>query len=141
VFLASFPEVDEKYYDLELEKKWGDLFALRNEVNKALESKRGERFIGNSLEARIILFLPEKYKTILSEYGDFLPAFFIVSAVEIADNSLDGYYKSEKIEGLEVRIEKASGAKCQRCWNWRETVGKSKDAPEICDRCYKVLFG
>ena len=140
VFLALFPEVDEKYYDLELEKKWGDLFALRNEVNKALESKRGERFIGNSLEARIILFLPERYRTILSEYGDFLPAFFIVSAVEIADNSIDGCYKSEKIEGLEVRIEKASGAKCQRCWNWRETVGKSKDAPEICDRCYKVLF-
>src|SRR4030065_1414632 len=51
VFLASFPEVNEKYYDLELEKKWGDLFSLRNEVNKALESKRGERFIGNSLEA------------------------------------------------------------------------------------------
>lgn len=141
VFLASFPEVDEKYYDLELEKKWGDLFALRNEVNKALESKRGERFIGNSLEARIILFLPERYKTILSEYGDFLPTFFIVSAVEIADNSIDGCYKSEKIEGLEVRIERASGAKCQRCWNWKETVGKSKDAPEICDRCYKVLSG
>jgi len=141
VLLASFPEFDEKYYDLELEKKWGDLFALRNEVNKALESKRGERFIGNSLEARIILFLPERYKTILSEYGDFLPTFFIVSAVEIADNSIDGCYKSEKIEGLEVRIERASGAKCQRCWNWKETVGKSKDAPEICDRCYKVLSG
>jgi isoleucyl-tRNA synthetase len=69
-----------------------------------------------------------------------VPTFFIVSAVELADNSLDGSYKSEKIEGLEVRIERAPGAKCQRCWNWRETVGKSEEAPEICDRCYKVLF-
>ncbi len=140
VFLASFPEVNEKHYDHELEKKWGDLFALRNEVNKALESKRSERFIGNSLEASIILFLPDKYKTTLSEYGDFLPTFFIVSAVKIAHARPDDSYKSTEIEGLEVKVEKAPGAKCQRCWNWRETVGKSKEAPEICDRCYKVLF-
>jgi isoleucyl-tRNA synthetase len=163
VFLASFPEVNEKYYDLELGKKWGDLFILRNEVNKFLEIKRAERFIGNSLEAKVVLYYPEeykkvlppervrpkfdnrKYKTHISEYNfsedrDFLPTFFIVSAVEITHARPDDSYKSTEIEGLEVKVEKARGAKCQRCWNWRETVGKSKDAPEICDRCYKVLF-
>jgi isoleucyl-tRNA synthetase len=140
VFLAPFPDVDNKYYNEELEKKWDDLFVLRDEVNKALENKRGERFIGNSLEAKVILFLPDRYKTVLSKYGDFLPSFFIVSAVEFADQSLDGSYRSEKIEGLEVTIERAPGAKCQRCWNWRETVGQSEGGLEICDRCYKVLF-
>ena len=98
VFLASFPEVDEKYYDMELEKKWDELFVLRNEVNKAFEMKRAERFIGNSLEAKVILFFLKakakryrtRYKTLITQYKDFLPTFFIVSAVEIADKSLDG---------------------------------------------------
>lgn len=140
VLLTSFPEIDEKYYDQELEKGWGDLFVLRDEVNRALEMKRAERFIGNSLEAKVILSLPERYKTLLSEYRDFLPTFFIVSAVEIADKSPDGSYKSEGIEGLEIKVERSPGAKCQRCWNWSETVGRLKEAPEICERCYKVIF-
>ena len=55
VFLSEFPVADDKYLDLQLEKKWGDLFILRNEVNKALEIKRAEKFIGNSLEAKITL--------------------------------------------------------------------------------------
>jgi isoleucyl-tRNA synthetase len=145
VFLASFPEVDDKYHDQELNKKWDELFLLRNEVNKALEVKRAERFIGNSLEAKVLLFLPQgkeqEYKTLIDQYGDFLPAFFIVSAVEIAEKSLDGSYKSTEIEGLEIKIEKAPGAKCQRCWNWKETVGSFKEAPEICERCYRIIFG
>ncbi len=42
-------------------------FYLRSEVNKALEIKRAERFLGNSLEAKIILRLPEKYKALISK--------------------------------------------------------------------------
>jgi isoleucyl-tRNA synthetase len=152
VFLASFPEVDDKYHDKELKKKWDELFLLRNEVNKALEVKRAERFIGNSLEAKVVLYLAEskelsaksigqKYKIYIDQYRDFLSTFFIVSAVEITEKSLDGSYKSTEIDGLEVKIEKAPGAKCQRCWNWKETVGSFKEAPEICERCYKVIFG
>ena len=140
VLLAIFPEVDERYHDQELEKKWGDLFILRDEVNKALEMKRTERFIGNSLEAKVTLCLPERYKTLISEYRNFLHTFFIVSAVEIADKSPDGSYKSKEIEGLEVKVDKAEGLKCQRCWNWSKTVGRFKEAPEICERCYKVIF-
>jgi isoleucyl-tRNA synthetase len=145
VFLSSFPEVDKKYYDKELEKKWEGLFLLRDEVNKALEIKRAERFIGNSLEAKVVLYFAEskeqKYKTLIDQYSDFLTTFFIVSAVEIADRSLDGSYKSTVIEGLEVKIEKAPGEKCQRCWNWSDAVGSFKEAPEICERCHKVIFG
>ncbi len=152
VFLSSFPEIDKRYYDKELEKRWEELFLLRDEVNKALEVKRAERFIGNSLEAKVVLYIGEskgqdaksmeqKYKILIDQYREFLPTFFIVSAVEIADKSLDGSYKSTEIEGLEIKIEKAPGEKCQRCWNWSEMVGSFKEAPEICERCYKVIFG
>ena len=141
VFLADFPKADERYRDSALEKKWGDLFLLRNEVNKALEIRRAEKFLGNSLEAKIILRLPEKYASLLSEDREFLPAFFIVSAVKISDGKLDGAYTGEEIEGLEIKIDKAEGSKCQRCWNWSRHVGEYSEAPDICDRCHAVLFG
>jgi len=44
------------------------------------------------------------------------------------------------VEGLEIKVEMAPGAKCQRCWNWSESVGMFTEAPEICERCYKVIF-
>ncbi len=139
VFLSEFPVADEKYLDLQLEKKWGDLFILRNEVNKALEIKRAEKFIGNSLEAKITLRLPERYKTLTSEDRDFFPTFFIVSAAEVTDRNIEDSYKSTEIEGLEIKIETAPGSKCQRCWNRSESVGSFAEAPEVCDRCYKVI--
>lgn len=139
VFLSEFPVADEIYLDLQLEKKWGDLFILRNEVNKALEIKRAEKFIGNSLEAKITLLLPEQYNTLTSKDRDFFPTFFIVSAAEVTDKNIEGTYKSTELEGLEIKIEKAPGAKCQRCWNRSESVGSFTEAPEVCDRCYKVI--
>jgi isoleucyl-tRNA synthetase len=140
VFLAQFPEFNEKYYDQDLEKRWHELFLLRNEVNKALEIRRAEKFIGNSLEAKIILSLPGKYKDILSNDRDFMQIFFIVSAVEISDSPRADSYKSAEIEGLEITVERAPGAKCQRCWNWSEFVGTFENAPEVCERCHKVIF-
>lgn len=141
VFLERFPEVDERYLDTELEKRWEILFEIRNEVNKAIEIKRVERFLGNSLEAKVLIKAPEDYNEILNRYRDFLSAFFIVSAVEITDKELPDSYRSVEINGLEIKIERAPGEKCQRCWNWSEQVGKFADAPEICERCYQVLSG
>jgi isoleucyl-tRNA synthetase len=140
VFLSSFPEVDETYYDREIEGKWDELFLLRSEVNKALEIKRAERFLGNSLEAKVILRLPVKYRELVSGNEDFLPTFFIVSCAEITEGSLEGSYKSEEIEGLEIGVERAAGAKCQRCWNWSEAVGTFPEAPDVCERCCKVVI-
>ena len=139
VFLTTFPEVDERYVDGELEKRWNDLFLLRNEVNKALEVKRAEKFIGNSLEAKVILYLPDKYNALITAYKDLLPSFFIVSAVEITNTVIEDSYKSVEVQGLEITVGRAAGTKCQRCWNWSELVGTFTEAPEICERCYKVI--
>jgi isoleucyl-tRNA synthetase len=52
---------------------------------------------------------------------------------------MEDAYRSSEIEGLEIRIEKAPGLKCQRCWNWSTTVGTFTDKPDICERCYNVV--
>ena len=139
VFLASFPVVNEEYVDQDLEEKWKRLLVIRDDVNKALELKRAEKFIGNSLEAKVRLYLPDKERRLLAEYVDFLPSFFLVSGVEIESEKSSGYYESTVIEGLHVMVERAAGSKCNRCWNWSVKVGTFEDEPDLCDRCYRVI--
>lgn len=140
VFLSDFPLPNNKYISSELEDRWARLIAVRDEINKALEIKRQEKFIGNSLEAKVKIFIRGNYYNLLKSYEDFLPTLFIVSATEVSDKEPeDKALKSEEIPDLYISIEHAPGKKCERCWNWSETVGSFEDAPELCHRCYGVL--
>ena len=139
MFLSGFPEVDNKFVDIELEARWKDLLSVRDDVNKALEIKRAEKFIGNPLEAKITLHLPERYQTLCESYMDFLPMFFLVSEVVLSSDRLTSAHEGSTIEGLQVLVERASGNKCLRCWNWSVSVGTIGEEPELCDRCYSVV--
>lgn len=155
VFLSAFPAVEEGLLDERLERKWAALISLRNEVNKAIEIKRQERVLGNSLEAKVILCVAEggRLHGLLKEYGKFLTTLFIVSGSEIRTGGApEGTYKGEvSLDGDErgaaqgqqetvfVLVERAPGRKCERCWNWSEAVGAFADAPELCDRCAQTL--
>jgi isoleucyl-tRNA synthetase len=138
VFFASFPEVREDFVDRDLEERWRQLIEVRDEVNKALEIKRAEKFIGNPLEAKVILEIPERLRALLAAYEAFLPGFFLVSAVTLGGGAAGGY-ESQQVEGLRVLVERASGVKCQRCWNWSVKVGSFADEPDLCERCYPVV--
>ncbi|WP_460180537.1 isoleucine--tRNA ligase [Thermodesulfovibrio sp. TK110] len=130
VFLEKMPEVLENFIDEELQLRWEKLIEIRDEVNKALEIKRQEKFIGNSLEAKVVLSVNENLKSFLEPYYDFLPTLFIVSQVQLNLDSQGSEFT--------VTIEKAEGAKCQRCWNYSTMVGKL-EIPDVCPRCYHVL--
>ncbi|MBF0558239.1 MAG: isoleucine--tRNA ligase [Nitrospirae bacterium] len=141
VFLSGFPVVDEKFLDLQLETRWDMLIALRNETNKALEIKRKEKFIGNALEAKLVLYAPEETYRHLQDYLDFLPTLFIVSDVDIQASDLHApdSRESTEIKGLYITVERAPGKKCDRCWNWRLTVGTIADHPQICEQCFNAI--
>jgi isoleucyl-tRNA synthetase len=139
VFFAPFPEVRVEFLDAALEEKWKGLLELRDEVNKALEIKRAEKFIGNSLEAKVRLYLPERLHSLVESYRGVLPAIFLVSSTEMSHERLEGAYESTNVEGLQIAIERAPGNKCGRCWNWSERVGTFSDEPELCERCYPVI--
>ncbi len=139
VFFAAFPEVDERFQDAELEERWKRLLLLRDDVNKALEVKRAEKFIGNSLEARLTLAVPDDYRELAAAYASFLPMFFLVSSVDLAEGQLEGAHEGTAIKGLQVAVDRAAGAKCQRCWNWSTSVGTFGDIPEVCDKCYEAV--
>jgi isoleucyl-tRNA synthetase len=142
VFLAGFPTVNEQYISQELETRWDKLISLRNEVNKALEVKKKEKFVGSGLEVKLLISLPKDYAALAADYISFLPTLFIVSAVElVSSNALPAgtAYESQEVPGLAIQVLKADGAKCERCWNWSSSVGSFHDHPTLCDRCYAVV--
>ena len=54
-----------------------------------------------------------------------------VSEVEIVGDS------TATVEA--VTAEHASYTKCERCWNYRPTIGQSAEYPTLCERCVRVL--
>jgi isoleucyl-tRNA synthetase len=146
VHLAPFPEIDSHWIDPQLQQNWNDiLLHIRRLVFGKLEEKRRDRIIGSSLEAKVILYAqrasPAKYD-FLKPYEGLLQPLFIVSQVVLigvdqlpmkADNLHD------LAEGLEVEVVKAVGKKCERCWNYREAVGKDTTHPTLCDRCLEAI--
>ncbi|MEO5358685.1 MAG: isoleucine--tRNA ligase [Nitrospirae bacterium YQR-1] len=143
VFLTSFPVVDGVFLNEKIEERWAKLISVRDVANKALELKRQEKFIGNALEAKLLIYADNSLYSLLKAYESFLPTLFIVSQAFLhkydgseIDNSC---FMSDDIKGLAVKVLKADGLKCQRCWNYSETVGTIIDTPEICNRCHDVL--
>jgi len=128
IHLESFPSLREKWLDEEASRVMDRLIALREAVLKELEKARGEKLIGNSLEAQVHLFLPEPEAELARKYANDLPALFIVSAVSI-----------ELAQEFAVRVSRAPGGKCQRCWNYSIHVGQDRDHPELCRRCADVV--
>jgi isoleucyl-tRNA synthetase len=123
-----------------IEANWQSLLEFRREVLKALEEKRKEKFISGSLEAKVRIYsdYPER-TTFLRSYQDILPSLFIVSQVEIVDESTGLPPKDSSFGGWRIEIVRADGAKCERCWNYSTHVGENADYPTVCERCLKAL--
>ncbi len=130
VHLDLFPSFTETWLETGLFDEWESLVSVREKVLKELENARERKLIGNSLEASVTLGVPTSLQNLLKKYEKDLASLFIVSAVKLA-TSTD--------EELEVKVMKASGEKCQRCWNFSTYVGKSSQYPFFCQRCEDVV--
>jgi isoleucyl-tRNA synthetase len=106
---------------------------------KALEPLRAAKTISSALEARVTLAATGGLLAILRQNAAFLPGLFIVSQVEIVEGKLDGATPAASIDNLQIKIDRALGAKCERCWNYSTHVGESADYPTLCERCVAAL--
>ncbi|MGC8900866.1 MAG: isoleucine--tRNA ligase [bacterium] len=120
----SFTEPDMLLYQ-DMER----LRAIRDEVNKALEIQRVNRVIGSSLEALVEIHADHDNYELLNRYANYLTELFIVSQVEIKQGT----------GTLQINIHKARGSKCERCWNYSDSVGKDSVHPTLCSRCVEAL--
>ena len=138
VHLTSFPEVVTTDLDDALEATYERLLKVRNEVSRQLEKARAEKLIGQSLEAKVVLQVPTEYHELLDRYLPLLPAYFIVSQVELTKDPL-ATAESTQVPGLKVRITSADGSKCERCWNYATSVGDHDEHTTLCSRCVAAL--
>ena len=95
-------------------------------VLKAIEEKRSAGEIGSSLEAGLVIGLGEN-RGFLRGF-DNLNEVFIVSSVSLED-SKEAY----------IKVEKAKGEKCPRCWNYSQETGKDEKHPDLCPKCLNAL--
>ncbi len=141
VFLADFPEPCVEL-DSSEQELWADIWAVRNEVTKALETARREKRIGLALDALVTLHLPDGLAERLAGREELMRQIAIVSQLqftETAPGQGDGIWASDELPGLVVKVERARGSKCERCWTWSEDVGKESRFGDVCGRCASVL--
>ena len=78
----------------------------------------------------------------LRAYEHDLPALFIVSQVvvrPIEKPAGEKHLASDGALGMSVNVVKAEGEKCERCWNYRDAVGRVPEHPTLCDRCIEAV--
>lgn len=122
VHLTDMPEVVTYSDSTEVEELFNLFFELKDKVNKKLEEARNEKLIGSALEAVVKINLDSKYNEVKEKLGSYLQQLFIVSKVEYTT------------DGEEVVVEKSTGEKCNRCWNYVDHLNG-----DICDRCHNII--
>jgi len=110
---------------------WDRLMEVRDDVLKSLESARNEKLIGAPLEARVRLTADGDLLALLQQYGAELPGLFIVSQVVVEHGAAGG--------ALGVKIERAEGQKCERCWKYTTDTGSNARYPTVCGPCASAV--
>ncbi len=135
VHLALFPKPEELTAGLSEDMRarvgnWDRLLPVRDQVLKSLEAARQDKFIGTGLEARVRISANGDLLPLLAEYEHELPAWFIVSQVDLSKGGSGE---------LGVTVERAQGVKCERCWKYRTDVGSDPEFPTICAPCAEAV--
>ena len=127
IYLEKMP-IGGKLKEPNLQVKYDIFDELRNHVLKHLELAREAKVIGKSLDAHLNLSVDQTTYDAL-EYLDLLDnldKILIVSSVHIS-----------KADQLDIKVSKADGHVCARCWN----IVKEVNQDDVCLRCESVLEG
>jgi isoleucyl-tRNA synthetase len=149
VFERGWPTAPEPWRRPDLEAPMERILELRALVNRQLESCRSAGQLGASLEAQVQLELKEGSETTAealrwlehsSHPGvDNLADWLLVSALRQGGSAPGDVLAEASENGLRVRIAKAAGEKCERCWHYETDVGQYSSHPTLCGRCVAVL--
>ena len=102
-------------------------------VNESLETLRGRKEIGQSLEAEIEIGMPvnDPRLKILKKRAEELAEIFIVSNVSLVEIP-------ENVE-LQITAKHATGVRCPRSWRWVPELITVDPWGDVSPRCAEVL--
>ena len=151
VFERGWPTAPAGWRRPELEQPMERILELRALVNRQLESCRAGGQLGASLEAQVQLELGDGSEATsaalqwLASSGhpsvDNLADWLLVSALQQGGGAPAGVLAEASEAGIRVRIARAAGLKCERCWHYETDIGQHSAHPSLCGRCVAVLGG
>lgn len=127
VLLSNMPDYNSLYEDSTLAAKFDEVYEIRDKILVDIEKARAEKVVGHPLDAKVIIYVEEKDKAKYDSIKDLLEMILIVSQVEVV------------VGESKVVVEKANGAKCERCWKYNEHVGEDEVHNTICPRCINAI--
>ncbi len=134
-----FPDVPPTNID------WSALIALKSDVARELERLRAEGVIGAPLEARVDVYASASEAQRLQALGDELRFLLITSEarVHVVSEPPPAAAPATSVakNGVWIRVERVTHAKCVRCWHLRADVGAHAEHPELCGRCVDNVTG
>ncbi len=130
VHLRLFPEVPAEWRNTELAAKWQKIRRVRRVITGALEVERREKRIRASLEAAPVVYVGKAEAALLAEVDG--AELSITSGLEVvAAEPPANAFTLDDAPGIGVLPKKATGEKCQRCWQLYEQL----EADGVCARC------
>ena len=131
IFVERYTELPNVKEGVELLNKWSIIRDLRSNVQMEIERQREKGLIGSSLQAEVSLKLPQEEYDLIKGLGDEAAFVMITSKVTLDGVSL------ERV----ITVKPSEAKKCERCWQYKESVGEDKNYPTLCCRCVGNLFG
>ena len=148
VFERGWPTAPAGWRQAQLEAPMERILELRSLVNRQLESCRSSGQLGASLEAQVQLELEagssadEALGWLASSSHpsvDNLADWLLVSGLKQGGVAPAELLAEASANGITVRIAKAEGQKCERCWHYETDIGQHSAHPSLCGRCVAVL--
>jgi isoleucyl-tRNA synthetase len=128
IFLETYSDFHPQ--DDALLSKWTRIREIRDAVNKDIEALRADGKVGSSLQAEVMLEVPDDDFALLSSFGSDARFVFITSAITLVAGS-----------ARKTSVTASLNTKCERCWHYVADVGKDSTHPTICGRCISNLHG
>jgi isoleucyl-tRNA synthetase len=142
VHLANFPEPAAGFPDEGLLAKYEFLLKVRDEINRGLEEARKAKVLSTSQEAAAILVTADKdlYNKLSAQEAE-IKQLAQVPHLQVEQNEHPSLQSLEAVEvpGLFIRVGRAPGGKCIRCWFHLPSVGEDAEHPQVCARCRQAL--
>ena len=120
IHLQMFSEIESVDID---KTAWKAFFAMREQVNTAMDVAKKDKIIGSSIAAKVII--PDLDMSFAERLSETYEQLLMVAHAESGDA---------------LQIEAAAGVKCPRCWN----VAIPADVEhavhhDLCPRCFQVV--
>ena len=138
ILLSDWPKECPNWINEEINAKWDNILKIREVVTRAIEPLRIDKKVGSSLEVAVYINAPAELQKALISSKDDLSTIFIVSQVFVENEKPENILNTFTSGDIEVKVTKALGEKCERCWKYR-SLGTNINYPKLCSECVTNL--